>query len=58
MSQASANLLGGESIEAYSAENNPSVVVSENAILPMNEICYDLSSHDSKLLEKEKPTPH
>lgn len=54
MSQAFAKILGGENVEAYSAGSKPSGVVNPKAIFSMNEIGYDLSSHDSKSLEEVK----
>ena len=54
MSQAFAKMLGGSSIEAYSAGSRPSGVVNPQAIAAMKELGYDLSTHDSKSLEEVK----
>ena len=51
MSQAFAKMLGGESVEAYSAGSNPSGVINPKAIAAMKEIGYDLSNHESKSLK-------
>lgn len=54
MSQAFAKILGGESVEAYSAGSKPSGIVNPKAIAAMKELGYDLSKHDSKSLEEVK----
>ena len=54
MSEAFARLLGGESVEAYSAGSKPSGVVNPKAISAMQELGYDLAKHDSKSLEQVK----
>lgn len=54
MSQAFANMLGGENVEAYSAGSKPSGIVNPKAITAMKELGYDLSTHDSKSLEEVK----
>jgi protein-tyrosine-phosphatase len=54
MSEAFARLLGGESVEAYSAGSKPSGVVNPKAISAMQELGYDLTKHDSKSLEEVK----
>lgn len=54
MSQAFAKMLGGESVEAYSAGSKPSGIVNPKAIAAMKELGYDLSLHDSKSLEEVK----
>jgi arsenate reductase (thioredoxin) len=51
MSQAFANILGGENVETYSAGSKPSGIVNPKAIESMKEIGYDLSKHDSKSLD-------
>ena len=51
MSQAFARILGGDSVEAYSAGSKPSGIVNPKAIAAMKEIGYDLSTHDSKSLD-------
>lgn len=50
MSQAFARILGGDAVEAYSAGSKPSGIVNPKAIAAMQEIGYDLSTHDSKSL--------
>lgn len=58
MSQAFANILGGNQVEAYSAGSKPSGVVNPKAIAAMKELGYDLSVHDSKsLTEVEQFAP-
>jgi protein-tyrosine-phosphatase len=52
MSQAFATILGGEAVEAYSAGSKPSGVVNPKAIAAMQELGYDLSTHDSKSLQE------
>jgi protein-tyrosine-phosphatase len=52
MSQAFAKILGGESVEAYSAGSKPSGIVNPKAIAAMKELGYDLSKHDSKSLNE------
>ena len=54
MSQAFAKILGGDSVEAYSAGSKPSGIVNPKAIAAMRELGYDLSTHDSKSLEEVK----
>ncbi len=54
MSQAFATILGGGSVEAYSAGSKPSGIVNPKAIAAMKELGYDLSKHDSKSLEEVK----
>ncbi len=58
MSQAFAKILGGESVEAFSAGSKPSGIVNPKAIAAMQELGYDLSQHDSKSLQEvEKYAP-
>ena len=52
MSQAFAKMLGGDSVEAYSAGSNPSGTVNPKAIAAMKELGYDLSGHESKSLKE------
>lgn len=52
MAQAFAKMLGGASVEAYSAGSRPSGVVNPKAIAAMKELGYDLSGHDSKSLQQ------
>ncbi len=54
MSQAFAKMLGGSSVESYSAGSKPSGIVNPKAIAAMLELGYDLSKHDSKSLEEVK----
>ena len=54
MSQAFAKIIGGSTIEAYSAGSKPSGIVNPKAIAAMKELGYDLSTHDSKSLEEVK----
>ncbi len=54
MSQAFAKIIGGDSVEAYSAGSRPSGIVNPKAIASMKELGYDLSTHDSKSLEEVK----
>ncbi|KYP13728.1 arsenate reductase ArsC [Flavihumibacter sp. CACIAM 22H1] len=50
MSQAFANILGGNQVEAYSAGSKPSGLVNPKAIAAMKELGYDLAKHASKSL--------
>jgi arsenate reductase len=52
MAEAFARVLGGESVEAYSAGSLPSGKVNPNAIEAMSELGYDLSVHGSKSLDE------
>ena len=54
MSQAFAKIIGGDSVEAYSAGSKPSGIVNPKAITAMQELGYDLSTHDSKSLDEVK----
>ena len=54
MSQAFAKILGGDMIEAYSAGSKPSGIVNPKAIAAMNELGYNLATHDSKSLDEVK----
>lgn len=54
MSQAFANILGGEKIEAYSSGSKPSGKINPKAIAAMKELGYDLSTHHSKSLDEVK----
>ena len=54
MSQAFAKIIGGDGVEAYSAGSKPSGVVNPKAIAAMQELGYDLSTHDSKSLDEVK----
>jgi protein-tyrosine-phosphatase len=54
MSEAFAKMLGGSTIEAYSAGSRPSGKINPKAIASMKELGYDLSSHHSKSLDEAK----
>jgi protein-tyrosine-phosphatase len=54
MSQAFAKIIGGDSVESYSAGSKPSGIVNPKAIAAMKELGYDLSKHDSKSLDEVK----
>lgn len=48
MSQAFAIIHGREYVEAYSAGSNPAGIINSKAIVSMQELGYDLSTHQSK----------
>lgn len=52
MAEAFTRMLGGNSVEAYSAGSNPSGVINPKAIAAMGELGYDLSNHGSRSLEQ------
>jgi protein-tyrosine-phosphatase len=52
MAQAFARIHGGEGVEGYSAGSRPSGKVNPKAIASMEELGYDLASHDSKSLKE------
>ncbi len=52
MSQAFAKILGGTSVEAFSAGSKPSGIINPKAIFAMKELGYDLTKHHSKSLKK------
>jgi arsenate reductase len=54
MAQAFANIIGGDSVEAFSAGSNPSGKINPKAIEYMRELGYDLTKHHSKSLEEVK----
>ena len=54
MSQAFAKIYGAGNVEAFSAGSKPSGIINPKAIAAMNELGYDLSSHNSKSLEEVK----
>jgi arsenate reductase (thioredoxin) len=54
MSQAFAKIIGGDSVEAYSAGSKPSGKINPKAIASMKELGYDLSQHHSKNLDEVK----
>ena len=51
MAEAFAHILGGKSVEAYSAGSHPSGKVNPKAVEAMHELGYDLSVHGSKSLD-------
>jgi len=51
MAEAFARMLGGETVEAFSAGSRPSGVVNPKAIAAMAELGYDLTAHQSKSLD-------
>jgi arsenate reductase (thioredoxin) len=55
MSQAFARMLGGDAVEAFSAGSKPSGIINPKAISAMQELGYDLSTHDSKSLQAVEP---
>jgi protein-tyrosine-phosphatase len=52
MAEAFARILGGESVEAYSAGSQPSGKVNPKAVEAMRESGYDLTTHGSKSLDE------
>ena len=52
MAEAFARILGGKSVEAYSAGSHPSGKVNPKAVEAMRELGYDLSIHGSKSLDE------
>ena len=54
MSQAFANIHGGNTVEAFSAGSKPSGIINPKAIAAMKELGYDLSGHHSKSLDEAK----
>lgn len=54
MSQAFAKIIGGNTVEAYSAGSKPSGVVNPKAIAAMKDLGYDLHAHESKSLNEVK----
>ena len=52
MAEAFARILGGKSVEAYSAGSHPSGKVNPKAVEAMRELGYDLSVHGSKSLDE------
>ena len=51
MAEAFARMLGGASVEAYSAGSSPSGTINPRAIAAMRELDYDLAAHASKSLD-------
>jgi arsenate reductase len=51
MAQAFANMYGGSDIVAYSAGSKPSGKVNPKAVVAMQELGYDLTTHGSKSLD-------
>ena len=54
MSQAFANIYGGNALEADSAGSKPPGVITPKAISAMKESGYDLTTHHSKSLNEVK----
>jgi protein-tyrosine-phosphatase len=54
MSEAFANILARNTVDAYSAGSAPSGKINPKAIAAMKELNYDLSAHHSKSLEEVK----
>jgi len=54
MSQAFANIFGGDMVEAFSAGSKPSGTINPKAIAAMKELNYDLTTHHSKSLDEVK----
>lgn len=52
MAQAFANIYGEEKIMAFSAGSHPSGKINPKAIHAMQEVGYDLTTHDSKNLKQ------
>jgi arsenate reductase (thioredoxin) len=52
MAQAFAILHGGNDVAAYSAGSKPSGKINPKAIAAMDEIGYDLTTHESKSLDE------
>jgi len=52
MAEAFARILGGKSVEAYSAGSHPSGKVNPKAVEAMRELGYDLSVHGSNSLDE------
>lgn len=51
MAQAFAKIHGGDKVEAFSAGSKPSGKINPKAIAAMQELGYDLTTHDSKSLQ-------
>lgn len=52
MAQAFARIHGGEAVTAYSGGSSPSGTVNPKAIAAMQELDYDLSTHESTSLDE------
>jgi arsenate reductase len=52
MAQAFAAMHGNDKVRAFSAGSRPSGRINPKAIAAMNELGYDLSTHDSKSLDQ------
>ena len=52
MAQAFARLHGKDKVNAYSAGSRPSGNINPKAVAAMQELGYDLSTHDSKSLDE------
>ncbi len=55
MAQAFAKLDGGEQVEAYSAGSRPSGRINPRAVAAMQELGYDLTTHQSLGIEAVPP---
>ncbi len=51
MAEAFARMHGGDRVEALSAGSKPSGVINPKAVRFMQEVGYDLTTHDSKSLD-------
>lgn len=52
MAQAFANMYGADKVKAYSSGSKPSGKINPKAIAAMQELGYDLTTHDSKSLDE------
>ena len=52
MAQAFARMYGAGKVEAYSAGSRPSGKINPKAVAAMQELGYDLTTHDSKGLDQ------
>jgi arsenate reductase (thioredoxin) len=50
MAEAFARIHGGDSVEAFSAGSRPSGLINPRAVVAMQEVGYDLTTHSSKSL--------
>lgn len=58
MAEAFAHIHGRNQIEAYSAGSSPSGKINPKAIASMNELGYDLTTHQSKSLDDIPDGPY
>lgn len=54
MAQAFAKIHGGDNVQSFSAGSKPSGIVNPKAVAAMQELGYDLSTHDSKSVDEVK----